>query len=291
MNIKEIREMLRIGTCSWKYDSWKGIVYPDKEEVNFLEEYSKHFNTVEVDQWFWSLFEPKKVLLPKESDVKSYSESVPDNFRFTIKIPNSITLTHFYYKNKTEELKPNPFFLKTDLFEKFLETLKPIKKNIGMLMFQFEYLNKQKISGLTEFLDRFESFIESIEKKYVYGVEIRNPNFLQKPFFEFLERNKLAIIFLQGYYMPPIWEVFNEYKDHIKSTAVIRLHGPDRSGIEKKTGNIWNTIVEPKDDELDKVAEIIHYLKTKKVDTYVNVNNHYEGSAPLTINKINTLIK
>jgi len=283
--------MLRIGTCSWKYDSWKGIVYPDKEEVNFLEEYSKHFNTVEVDQWFWSLFEPKKVLLPKESDVKSYSESVPDNFRFTIKIPNSITLTHFYNKNKTEELKPNPFFLKTDLFEKFLETLKPIKKNIGVLMFQFEYLNKQKISGLTEYLDRFEFFIESIGKEYTYGVEIRNPNFLKKPFFEFLERNKLAMIFLQGYYMPPIWEVFNEYKDHIKSTTVIRLHGPDRRGIEKKTGSIWNQIVEPKDNELDKVAEIIHYLKTKKVDTYVNVNNHYEGSAPLTINKINTLIK
>jgi uncharacterized protein YecE (DUF72 family) len=227
----------------------------------------------------------------KDSDVKLYAKSVPVDFRFTIKIPNSITLTHFYNKDKSAELKPNPFFLKTDLFEKFLETLKPIKKNIGVLMFQFEYLNKQKISGLTEFLDRFESFIESIDKKYIYGVEIRNPNFLKKPFFEFLERNKLAMVFLQGYYMPPIWEVFNEYKDHIKSTAVIRLHGPDRSGIEKKTGSIWNQIVAPKDEELDKVAEMIYYLKNKKVDTYVNVNNHYEGSAPLTIKKINKLIK
>jgi len=283
--------MLRIGTCSWKYDSWKGLVYPDKDEINFLSEYSKHFKTVEVDQWFWSLFEPKKAVLPKDSDVKLYAESVPVDFRFTIKIPNSVTLTHFYNKDKSADLKPNPFFLKTDLFEKFLETLKPMKKNIGVLMFQFEYLNKQKISGLTEFLDRFESFIESIDKKYTYGVEIRNPNFLKKPFFDFLERNKLAMVFLQGYYMPPIWEVFNEYKDQIKSTAVIRLHGPDRSGIEKKTGSIWNQIVEPKDDELDKVAEIIYYLNNKKVDTYVNVNNHYEGSAPLTIKKIEKLIK
>ena len=246
---------------------------------------------MEVDQWFWSLFEPKKALLPKESDVKSYAQSVPDDFRFTIKIPNSITLTHFYNKNKSEALKPNPFFFNTDLFDKFLESLKPMKKKLGVLMFQFEYLNKQKISGLTEFLDRFESFIESIDKKFTYGVEIRNPNFLKKPFFDFLERNKLAMVFLQGYYMPPIWNVFNEFKDQIKSTAVIRLHGPDRSGIEKKTGSIWNQIVEPKDDELDKIAEIIYYLKNKKVDTYVNVNNHYEGSAPLTIRKIEELIK
>jgi uncharacterized protein YecE (DUF72 family) len=283
--------MIRIGTCSWKYDSWKELIYPDQEKVNLLEEYAKQFNTVEVDQWFWSLFEPKKAVLPKDSDVKIYTHSVPTDFRFTIKIPNSITLTHFYNKIKTIDLKPNPFFLSTDLFEKFLETLKPMKKNIGVLMFQFEYLNKQKISGLTEFLDKFESFIESIDKKFIYGVEIRNPNFLKKPFFDFLERNNLAMVFLQGYYMPPIWEVFNEYKDQIKSTAVIRLHGPDRSGIEKKTGNIWNQIVEPKDEELDKVAEIIYYLKNKKVDTYVNVNNHYEGSAPLTIRKIEKLIK
>ena len=277
--------------ADFQCSSYDCPVYPDQEKVNFLEEYAKNFNTVEVDQWFWSLFNQRKVVLPSEIDVEFYAQSVPDDFKFTIKIPNSITLTHFYNKDKTAALKPNPFFLKTDLFEKFLETLKPMKKNIGVLMFQFEYLNKQKISGLTEFLDRFESFIESIDKKHIYGIEIRNPNFLKKTFFNFLERNKLAMVFLQGYYMPPIWEVFNEYKDQIKSTAVIRLHGPDRSGIEKKTGSIWNQIVEPKDEELDKVAEIIYYLKNKKVDTYVNVNNHYEGSAPLTIKKIENLIK
>lgn len=40
---------MRIGTCSWKYDSWKGLVYPDFGEFNYLEEYSRHYNTVEID--------------------------------------------------------------------------------------------------------------------------------------------------------------------------------------------------------------------------------------------------
>lgn len=283
--------MIRIGTCSWKYDSWKGIIYPGKDKFNYLEEYSKHFNTVEVDQWFWSLFEPKKVVLPKPSDVKSYAQSVPDKFRFTVKIPNSITLTHFYNKSKSDPLKQNPYFFNSELFSEFLGTLKTMNDKLGLLMFQFEYLNKQKISGLTEFIDRFESFIESIDDKYIYGVELRNPNFLRKPFFEFLERNNFAMVFLQGYYMPPIWTVFDEFKSHIKSNVVIRLHGPDRSGIENKTGSIWNQIVEPKDDEIDKISEIIYYFKQKKVDTYINVNNHYEGSAPLTIKKIQKLLK
>ena len=282
--------MLRIGTCSWKYDSWKGIIYPDIEKFNYLQEYAKHFNTVEIDQWFWSLYEPKKVILPDERVVKEYRDSVPDDFMFTIKVPNAITLTHFYNKNKTEELKPNPFFLSPGVFEKFVETLKPIENNIGVLMFQFEYLNKQKLSGLPEFIDRVESFVESLDKKFVYGIEIRNPNYLNKNYFSFLERNNLAMVFLQGYYMPPVWQLFSEHKERINSTAIIRLHGPDRSGIEKKTGGNWDQIIEPRDEELNKVAEMINYLKTKKVDLYVNVNNHFEGSAPLTIKKLNSLI-
>lgn len=27
---------VRIGTCSWKYDSWRGLVYPEKGAFDFL---------------------------------------------------------------------------------------------------------------------------------------------------------------------------------------------------------------------------------------------------------------
>ena len=282
--------MIRIGTCSWKYESWKSILYPDKENINYLQEYSRYFNTVEIDQWFWSLFEQKKIVLPDPGTVMEYKDSVPDNFKFTIKIPNSITLTHFYNKNKLSELKQNPYFLNTQIFDKFMDTLKPIENNIGVLMFQFEYLNKQKLSGLTEFIDRVESFVESLDKKYNYGIEIRNPDYLRKNYFDFLNRNGLTMVFLQGYYMPPVWQLYNDFKEIIHTTTVIRLQGPDRNIIEKKTGGIWNRIVEPRDDELDKIAEMVKYLKSKKIDLFINVNNHFEGSAPLTIKKLNKLI-
>src|SRR5690606_6036459 len=119
---------IKFGTCSWKYDSWKGIIYPEIHPINYLEEYSKHFDTVEVDQWFWSLF-GSKVKLPGE-EVTEYKNSVPKNFLFTIKVPNSLTLTHYYKSNEQ-----NPYFLSVELFEEFLLTLKPVEKNIGCLMF------------------------------------------------------------------------------------------------------------------------------------------------------------
>lgn len=283
--------MIRIGTCSWKYDSWQGLIYPLKKAFNYLEEYSKSYNTVEIDQWFWSLFDSKAPVMPKQQDVIDYSGSVPDNFKFTIKIPNSITLTHYYNKNKNIQIKPNPYFLNAELFNSFIDKLNPMQNKIGVLMFQFEYLNREKISGLTELLERFEVFIDSIDRKYPLAVEIRNPNYLKKQFFDFLNKNDLAMVFIHGYYMPPIWEVYNEFKEEIKSRVVIRLHGPDRNAIEQKSGGIWNKIIFSRDEELDKISEIIFSLNNKETDIFVNVNNHFEGSAPLTIKKIKDKLK
>jgi uncharacterized protein YecE (DUF72 family) len=278
--------MLRIGTCSWKYDSWKGLIYPDQDKINYLEEYSKHFNTVEIDQWFWSLFDSGKALLPKTPVAANYTESVPDDFRFTIKMPNSFTLTHYYKSDK-----PNTNFLNPELYEAFLHAVEPLHDKIGLLMFQFEFLNKQKMSNLNQFLEKIHSFVDKVDKRFRIGIETRNPNYLTKPFFEMLKELNLSMVFLEGYYMPPVTEVYEKFQELITSPVVIRLHGPDRSGIEEKTNGNWNQIVEPKDDSLPSIIEMIKDLRAKEIGTYINVNNHFEGSAPLTINKIKNGLK
>ena len=113
--------MIRYGTCSWKYDSWQGIIYSPEAKRNYLMEYSRKLSTVEIDQWFWSLFGPGKTSLPSPGTVREYAESIPEDFKFTIKAPNTLTLTHYYRKNKVESLQENPHFLSTDFFQKFLD--------------------------------------------------------------------------------------------------------------------------------------------------------------------------
>ncbi|MDZ7764035.1 MAG: DUF72 domain-containing protein [Melioribacteraceae bacterium] len=282
---------LKIGTCSWKYDSWRGLIYSDDPKINYLKEYSKHYNTVEVDQWFWSLFGVKKINLPEFHHVEAYRKSVGNNFKFSVKIPNSITLTHFYRKSKKEELKPNPHFLSEELTSEFLKTLEPLKENLGPLMFQFEYLNKQKMKSQQDFQIQFGDYVEKLDRSYQWGIEIRNPNYLNKTYFDFLKEYKLTPVFLQGYYMPSIIELIPKFIDQFEDAIVIRLHGPDRKGIEERAGGKWNERIEPKDEELSKLVEIIAKLLDKDIDIYLNVNNHYEGSAPLTINKIKELMK
>ncbi len=258
---------LRTGTCSWKYDSWVGLVYPAKEKEQYLTEYSKHFDTVEVDQSFWSLFDNSKPKLPQPSGVKSYLEAVPPGFKFSVKVPNSITLTHYYQKNKSTPLKENPYFLSAELFQVFLERLEPMKNHLGPLMFQFEYLNKKKVPDRAQFLDKLAAFRASCPQadEYQWAIETRNPNYLDETYFDFLKQNKLYHVFVQGYYMPPVFSVYSQYARWIEELTIIRLMGPDRKAIEQKSGKKWDTVVDAKDEELEEIVKMIHHLEERKM--------------------------
>jgi uncharacterized protein YecE (DUF72 family) len=277
---------LRIGTCSWKFESWAGLVYSGKDKAGYLREYAGRYDTVEIDQWFWSLFGKDKVALPGPETVSEYASSVPAGFRFSVKVPNSVTLTHFYKKAKTDPLIGNPHFLSVDLFKRFLETLEPMGKKLGPVMFQFEYLNKQKMASPAAFLEQFGDFISKCPPGYRYCLEIRNPDYLTDAYFDFLKDHGLCHVFLHGYYMPSIFDIYRRFSAHIRRLVVIRLHGPSRSDIEAKTKKKWDKIVEPRDRELDSLKKMLDDLRNRRVTTYLNVNNHYEGSAPLTIERI-----
>lgn len=194
----DTRASIKIGTCSWKYNSWEGLVYSRQDSRNYLSQYSRHYSTVEVDQWFWSLFTSETPVLPRANVVREYAASVPPSFIFSIKVPNSITLTHHYRKDRGTALFSNPRFLSTGLMAWFLQAIEPLGDHIGPLMFQFEYLNKQKMPGLHHFLELFKVFLKGLPEDYRYCIEIRNPNWLRGEYFNFLADHDLGNVFLQG---------------------------------------------------------------------------------------------
>lgn len=282
-----MHQKLNIGTCSWKYDSWQGLVYPEEKPFDYLEEYSRHYNCVEVDQWFWSLFTGNTVVLPKPETVRQYAAAAPDDFTFCVKVPNSISLTHHYKKKKADPLVDNPYFFSPSLMLEFLDRLEPLHKHLGPLIFQFEYLNKLKMpGGVSQFSDLLGNFTEQLPKEFTYCVETRNPNYLGREYFKFLRQIKVHHVFLHGYYMPSIFDVYRKYREHVWDMAVIRLHGPDRHGIEKITGKKWHEIVAPKDDDIATLIKMLEFMHAQGLEIFTFVNNHFEGSAPRTIQKI-----
>ena len=83
---------------------------------------------------------------------------MPPGFVFTFNVPNSITLTHYYRRNKDNSLVANPHFLSIGVMERFIMAIEPLAGHIGPLMFQFECLNRQKKAGLHHFLELFSTF-------------------------------------------------------------------------------------------------------------------------------------
>ena len=78
------------------------------------------------------------------------------------------------------------------------------------------------------------------------------------------------------------FEYLKQYKDSINTDVVIRLLGRGRTEIEKKTNEQWNAIVEPKPDK-EAIVTMARDIAHRGHMVTINVNNHYEGSAPLTI--------
>lgn len=289
---RDLEPYLRIGTCSWKFPSWKGLLYDSSKSYrppDYLRDYAGSLNTVEVDQWFWSLF-PRHVRLPDVRTVRQYAESVPPDFVFTVKAPNALTLTHFYSRQPAAYASSagaaNPHFLDQTLLRVFLERLAPLGRKLGPIMFQFEYLNRIKMATKEAFFERFGAFISGAPGGYRYAVETRNPNYLSPAFFDFLKDRGCGFVYLEGYYMPPISRVFETFHPRTTDYSIIRLHGGDRLEIEKETEEVWDRIVAPKPESIATAARIVKANARHRVMTYVNVNNHLEGSAPLTIQRL-----
>ena len=75
---------VRIGTCGWQYADWRPAFYPHGvAQSKWLEFYSSHFDTVEVDSSFYRL--------PSAASVAKWRDMTPDGFLFSLKVSRYIT--------------------------------------------------------------------------------------------------------------------------------------------------------------------------------------------------------
>ncbi len=266
---------IRYGTCSWNYDSWVGLVYPHKERTAaaYLRHYAKEYRTVEIDSWFYRL--------PGRDDVESYLEQVDEDFRFTCKVTNSITLTHL----RGKPARPNEEFLSNALFDTYLSAIDPMLDRLDGIMLEFEYLNKTKMAGVDSFISRMEQFLGNIPGGLPVAIEVRNRNYLTDAYFDMLKHFKVRHVFSEKEYMPPVYQVYDRFRDALTDSAIVRLLGGNRAEIEQIADNKWDRIVSPRAD-IDQVRAMLQDMNSRGMNIIVNVNNHYEGSAPISITRI-----
>ena len=290
---------IRFGTSTWTYPGWKGLIYFNdyKNEKEFkaesLKEYLKFpwFRSVGIDH---SFYKP-----PSQRVLKSYAELAPQGFRWVSKVWEEITVprypAHPRYGKKAG--LDNPHFLDAQLFTQHV--LAPaadpeVKPHVGPYVFQFPTINTAHLSE-QDYFRKLDSFLSALPRDFQYAVEIRNPDFLKRDYFDLLNNHGATHCFNHWHYMPPLIEQMKRAAEAgglLAPFYVSRILTPRGVSYEAavKMFQPYSEIKRANPEMRSDVVRLINRAIERAVDVYVIVNNRSEGNAPMTIDAIGRMV-
>lgn len=252
---------LRVGTSSWSSDDWVGVFYPDgTPPADYLGEYAKHFDTVEIDSTYYRV--------PSAAMVNNWRERTPAGFLFAAKFPQTIT----HEKVLTDCVSE---------VSEFVKVMDLLGDKLGPLLLQFPYFNKKAFARPEEFIARLAPFLAVLPADHQYAVEIRNKYWITAPFLDLLRKHKIALALIDHPWMPTIQQLTQKHNVVTADFAYIRFLG-DRKDIEEKTKH-WDRTLVDREREMEIWTPQIHRLLEQRLKVYAYFNNHYAGHAPGSI--------
>jgi uncharacterized protein YecE (DUF72 family) len=161
------RRSIRIGCSGWNYASWKEEFYEGKPARLWLQQYSQHFDTVEVNNTFYRL--------PLESSVATWLQQTPPDFTFAIKA--SRYLTHI---KRLTDLHGG--------IERFYERIEPLVRSpkFGPVLWQLPATFKRDDNRLAAALDAFPPGRHCFE--------FRHPSWFVEPVYDLLRAHGAALV-------------------------------------------------------------------------------------------------
>ena len=279
-----------IGTSSWKYEGWLGQLYDaaryqyrgklarTRFEAGCLEEYAETFQTVCVDAGFYRF--------PEERYIEKLTGQVPNGFRLSFKVTEEITVKHFpqHARYGRRAGSDNINFLNPELFANaFLGPLSPHRGKIGVLIFEFGHFYQRDFEHGRDFVAALDTFFGRLPTGWQYGVEIRNPSFLNPEYFEVLRRHGVTHVFNSWTAMPPVDEqIALEGSFTTDYFAARFLLKPGRKYEDAvKAFSPYREVKEEVPSARIGMKELI--ARQPKKSSYVFVNNRLEGNALSTI--------
>ncbi len=186
---------IRIGTSGWNYPHWKGRFYPaNLSKSKWLEFYTQHFDTVELNATFYRL--------PAKKTFQNWHKRTPPNFLWSLKINR--TITHIKKLRDIEESLSN-----------FYSAISGLKEKCGPILIQLP-------PSLKFDLELFREFCEILDPLYKYALEVRHISWINDKVFEMLSNYNIAFCISDSAGRFPYYETITA------DFVYIRLHGPTK---------------------------------------------------------------
>jgi uncharacterized protein YecE (DUF72 family) len=214
-------EGLRLGTSSWSFPGWAGIVYdrvvPERTLArDGLAAYAMNplFRTVGLDRTYYRPI--------PTSTFASYAQDVPDGFRFLVKADRRLTSPTD--PDAPGRRAPNPDFLDPAyaIREVVTPALEGLGPKLGPLLLQFSPGPVEVFGGAHAFAERLARFLGALPAGPLYAVELRTPELLTERYAAALEATGAAHGYTVHPAMPSIDRQTALIAPHYQPALVIR---------------------------------------------------------------------
>ena len=241
----------------------------------FLVEYAKQFDTVEIDSTYYAV--------PAQRIVDGWANKTPESFLISAKFPREIV--HGGRTARPDHrmvLMPDATY---EIRDVFLERMQRLGPRLGTLVLQFPYFNRSTFPSAGPFLDRLDAFLGALPKEgFDFAVEIRNKAWMNRTYRDLLQKHGAAMVLVDQGWMPHGDEVEAKMDPITAEPCYIRLLG-DRKAIEKVTKS-WGKEVVDQGPRLERWASLLERMMDRGVKSLVYVNNHYAGHGPTTVRRL-----
>jgi len=282
---------LYLGTSSWAFPGWQGLVYDRAVAASTLARhglaaYARHplLRTVCVDRTFYAP-------LPA-ADLAAYAAVVPDDFRFMVKAHAWCTqpVRRDPHRSGSRGHTPNAWFLHPDYaIEQVVQPcLTGLGDKAGPILFQFSPFDVPALGGAQHFAARLHTFLEALPRGPLYAVEVRNASLLTPAYREVLSAMGVCHCFNVHPSMPALPEQSRIVPPESASALIVRwmLH-PTRRYAEAQTRyEPFDHIVDDDPHTRQDIATLCRAALDADRPAFVIANNKAEGSSPCTIAKL-----
>ncbi len=282
---------LRLGTSSWSFPGWTGLVYareaaPELLAREGLPAYARHplFRTVGVDRTFYGP-------VPIET-FRAWAAAVPDDFRFLVKGHEALTLPRFplHERYGARRGEDNPTFLDPAYARDAV--VAPLVEGLGAkagpLVFQFPPQDVQAFGGPSAFADRLHAFLAALPAGPLYAVELRNRELVTAEVGDVLEDVGAVPVLTAWGNLPPLPQQAWRLRARAASALVVRWMLPPELGYEEAR-ELYAPFDRPVNENPAVRGDIAGLAVEALSDgrpVYVTVNNKAEGSAPVSVERL-----
>lgn len=254
---------IKIGTCAWSYEDWRGVFYPEHLPAGErLEFYARHLPAVEVDSTFYHA--------PTPHVAAHWAEVTPPDFAFACKLPREIT-----HERKLRDC--------AEPLREFVAALAPLGRKLWCVVVQLPpfFQPHRDETALREFVRHLPDDVR-------FAIEFRHADWHQPRIAHLLEEHRVAWVWSDDSALEQQAEGAFEFLPDTSDFLYVRLMGD----LEKKYDagghrvHHYKDLMWPRDVALESWAVRLRQAAENHARIFVAASNHFEGFAPQTAQRL-----